>query len=90
MSKIYTTVIDVNYSDSEDKIMSEDENAENAVIGRVRVNRTTPKISGRIVIPSERLKYYKTGSEILDRYKQYFTLTPAEEKFYYQMKEVNE
>ena len=70
--------------------MSEDENADNFVIGRVSVNRTTPTISGRIVIQSEILKEYKTGSEILDRYKQDFILTPAEEKFYYQMKEVNE
>ena len=70
--------------------MSQDENADNFVIGRVSVNRKTPTISGRIVIQSEILKEYKTGSEILDRYKQDFILTPAEEKFYYQMKEVNE
>ena len=39
-----------------------------------------------MLIPPERLKDYETGGAIVDSYEQAVTLTPAEEKFYSQMK----
>ena len=42
------------------------------------------------MIPPETLKDYGTGGTILGNYKQAVTLTPTKEKFYSQMKELNE
>ena len=42
------------------------------------------------MIPPARLKDYETGGASLEIYNQVVTLTPAEEKFYQQMKELNE
>ena len=88
--KIYTTDTYGNESESGYQIMSEDENADHTVIDINNVNWTTPTISGRAVIPPVILKDYKSDKTILDSYKKVVTLTPAKEKFYSKMKELNE
>ena len=41
------------------------------------------------MIPLARLEYYERRSASLDIYEQAVTVTPAEEKFYSQIKELN-
>ena len=78
---MYITDTDGNESESEEEIMSEDEDADNADIDRESVNRTTKTISGRVVIPSAIMKGYETVSSILDIYEQAVTLTSDEDNF---------
>ena len=89
-TEVDTTETDGNKSDSEYKIMLEDEDADHSVIDIESVNRKTTTISGRVVTPQAILKDYETGVASLDRYEKAVTLTTAEEKFYSQMKELNE
>ena len=42
-----------------------------------------------MLIPLARLEYYEIRSASLDIYEQAVTVTPAEEKFYSQIKELN-
>ena len=79
-----------NESASEENIMSEDEDADHAVIDRESVNWIKTTRSGRVMKPPSRLKVYESGGASLYSYKQAVTLTPSEEKFYLQIKELNE
>ena len=88
--KVEITDNDVNESDSEEKIMSEYVGTDHAVIDRESANQKTTPRSGRVAIPPARPKYYKTGVTSLDRYGKAVTLTTTVDKFYSQIKELNE
>ena len=70
--------------------MLEYEDDDHTVIDIESFNCTTTTISERVVIQPEILKYYEEGGASLESYEQAVTLTPAEDKFYSQMKELNE